>query len=150
MSVFREMLARAVLASFGIPALCLLGWLGGWWWYVVVLAITIMALGEFYSGCYAKDFRPPALIGYMWAAALIAAAMQPYERAFMWLGVILFLATVTIAVRAVLPPRHSYVGSVAAAVFGLVYVAGGMSFMYFLRNLDVPAGHEGYKLPALA
>lgn len=139
MSVFREMLARAVLASFGIPLLCLLGWLGGWWWYAVVLGITILALGEFYSGCFAKGFRPPAIVCYAWAAVLLAAAMRPPHQAWPLLAVTILAAGMTIAMRTLTPPRHEYVGTTAAAIFGLVYIAGGLSFLWFLRHVDIPA-----------
>ncbi len=140
MSVWREMLARAVLATIGIPLLCLLGWLGGWYWYGVVAAIVIIGLGEFYSACYAKGFRPPAMMAYGWALVLVWAAGQAPRQAAVYMALVAFGAAVTIALRALLPPRREYVGSVAAAVFGLVYIAGGLAFMELLRGVDVPAG----------
>ena len=140
MSVWREMLARAVLASFGIPLLCFLGWLGGWYWYALVAAIVVIGLGEFYSACYAKDWRPPAMIAYAWALVLVWAAGKPWPQWASYMALTFILAAFTISLRALLPPRHQYVGSVSSAVFGIAYIAGGLAFMQLLRQVDVPAG----------
>lgn len=144
MKVLREMAYRAIAASVGIPLILVLGWLGGWWWYVVVASITIVSLGEFYSGCFAKGFRPPSLLCYAWALVILAVAKQPPEVAWKLLGPVLFAASATIAIRCLAPPRHEYVGTITSAVFGLVYLGVGLSFLYFLRNLDIPTmlGHE--------
>lgn len=136
--VFREMLARAVLAAFGIPVLCLLGWLGGWWWYVPVALVTIIALGEYYSACYAKAWRPYALAGYGWALVLLYPPLFTPERAWPLTGSLLLAATLSLSVLGLMPPRKSYVASVATTVFGLAYIAVPMSFLLHLRHVDIP------------
>jgi phosphatidate cytidylyltransferase len=105
----------------------------------VVAIITIIALGEYYSGCFAKGFRPPAMLCYGWALVIIAVAKQPASTAWPLLGPVLVGAAVVIAIRCLAPPRHEYIGTVASSVFGLVYFAVGLSFLYFLRNVDIPA-----------
>jgi phosphatidate cytidylyltransferase len=142
MSVWRELLARAVLASLGLPPLCLLGWLGGWWWYGLVAAITVVILGEYYSACVAKGFRPPALLGYAWALAILYGAAFAPQRAWAWGGPMLFAAVCTITLRALLPPRREYVGSIATGAFGLAYIGVGMAFLLLLRAVDLPAALE--------
>jgi len=133
------MLARAVLAAFGVPVLCLLGWLGGWWWYVPAAAVTIIALGEYYSACYAKGWRPYALAGYGWALVLLYPALFVPERAWTLTGSLLLAATLSLSALGLIPPRKSYVASVAATVFGLAYIAVPMSFLLHLRHVDIPA-----------
>ncbi|MCX7598954.1 MAG: phosphatidate cytidylyltransferase [Armatimonadetes bacterium] len=138
-SVFREMLARAVLAAFGIPVLCVLGWLGGWWWYVPVAIVTIIALGEYYSACYAKGWRPYALAGYVWALVLLYPPLFVPERAWPLTASFFLAATLSLCVLGLIPPRKSYAASVAATVFGLAYIALPMTFLSHLRHVDVPA-----------
>ncbi|MGD9518142.1 MAG: phosphatidate cytidylyltransferase [Armatimonadota bacterium] len=144
MKVLREVGARAVLAGVGLPLISLIGWLGGWWWYLIAAAIVILCLGEFYSGCFAKGFRPPSLLCYTWALVILVVAKQPPELAWPLLGPVLFVATATIALCCLPSPRQEYIGTVASAVLGLCYFGVGLSFLYFLRNLDLPLrlGHE--------
>jgi phosphatidate cytidylyltransferase len=132
------MLARAVLAAVGIPGLCVLGWLGGWYWLVPVVIVTIVGLGEYYSACYTKGWRPHALAGYGWAVALLYPAICAPERAWSLTGMFLAAATLSIAVIGLVPPRRSYGASVAVTVLGLAYIAVPLGFLLHLRLLDIP------------
>ena len=141
--VFREMLARAVLAIFGIPGLCFLGWVGGWFWYALVAAIMILGLGEYYSACYGRGWRPFAMLAYLWALILLYPALAIPDRPWSLAGPILLAASFTILIRALATNRRAYAGSMASTIFGLLYIAMPMGFLLYLRNIDLPAftGH---------
>jgi phosphatidate cytidylyltransferase len=139
------MLARAVLAAVGVPALCLLGWLGGWFWYAVTAAIALLALGEYYSACYGRGWRPFAMLAYLWTLLLLYAALRLPDRPWCLAGPLLLAACFTILIRALATRRQAYAGSMAATVFGLIYIAMPLGFLIYLRYLDLPGllGHPG-------
>ncbi|MBC7288128.1 MAG: phosphatidate cytidylyltransferase, partial [Armatimonadetes bacterium] len=76
---------------------------------------------------------------YFSAAALLFAASFGEEQAGLLMAVIGFCTAIAVALRCLLPPRREYLGTVASAVLGLVYIAGGMTFLSLLRSVDVPA-----------
>jgi phosphatidate cytidylyltransferase len=133
------MLARAVLAIIGIPGLCFVGWLGGWFWYALVAAIMIVALGEYYSACYGRGWRPFAGLAYLWALILLYPALRIPDRPWSLAGPILLAATFTILIRALATNRRAYAGSMASTIFGLLYIAMPMAFLIYLRYIDLPA-----------
>ncbi len=140
MSVWREFLARALIASFGIPLIVLCGWWGDWPWLLLVAGLTVVALGELYSGFYAIGARPHALLGYVWAFAILwAAQFHSWHYAWLLIGQIMFLASITVALRLLMGDRRAFVSSLATTVLGLAYVAIGMSFLCFLRQVDIPS-----------
>ncbi len=142
-SVFREMLARAVLAVLGVPALCFLGWLGGWYWYAITAGIMILGLGEYYSACYGRGWRPFAMLAYFWALVLLYAGMRFPDTPWCLTGPILLAASFTIFIRALATNRRAYAGSMASTVFGLLYIALPIGFLVWLRYVDLPVmtGH---------
>lgn len=133
------MLARAVLAVLGVPAICLIGWLGGWFWYAIVAAIMILGLGEYYSACYGRGWRPFAMLAYLWALVLLYAGMRFPDRPWSYTGPLLLAASFTILVRALATNRRAYAGSMASTVFGLLYIAVPLTCLVWLRYVDLPA-----------
>ncbi len=137
--MFLEFLRRAVWAIFGVPALMILAYLGGWWLFVPLAGLTLVGLAEYYSAALGGGFRPAVGLGFIVGLAVIAAAVfTPAYAAIITIGLLAVLAGG--ALISVLRPGFKQVAvtSSAITVFGVVYVAVMLSFLVHLRQMDLP------------
>ena len=140
MAVVRELLARAKLAVVGMPILVLCAYFGGWPLLIMVAAITLIALGEYYSGVLRLTICPAVLVGYLAALALLAvtAFTSPEQRD---LAVITVLAASVLCTMLSQFAAGTYERSAlnsATTIFGIVYIGLLMSFFLRLAQFDLP------------
>ena len=138
-----EFLRRAMWALFGVPALLIFGYLGGWWLFAPLGALCLIGMAEYYSAAIAGGFRPAVLMGFVAGIAIIAVAIFYPEHATE-ITVALLVLLAAGALVSVLRPGHKQMAftSSAITVFGVVYVALMLSFLARLRGLDMPAALE--------
>jgi len=123
--------SRLLVAAIGIPVGIIVVVLGGPLFFAAALVLALLGLHEYYT--LVRPYRPNLLMGYVAAIALVAGA---------WFGGM----TGLLAGLAALPLLlflwgtggrlgHHLVGRMAVTVLGIVWIAGGFSYLVLLRNL---------------
>jgi len=124
------------------PVIYLIGWSPKWLLLAAEIAVVELCLYEFFGLCGHADFKPLSMLGYLAGAAICAVrAAEPGGSAFysLLLLVALVLITLTLAL-ATSRDLQSYLGTVAATLFGVVYVALGLSCIIPLRFSHLSQG----------
>jgi len=114
-------------------------WAGGWWLVGLVAVITLLALGEYYTGAHRQGARPATGLGYLAALALLIATQFGGDRRDYLVTLILVLTVMVCLMLAC--GRRQYRGvltDLAVTLFGVIYVGLGMSFYLRLCQLDLP------------
>ncbi len=134
-----EFLRRAMWALFGVPALLIFGYLGGWWLFAPLSVLCLIGMAEYYSAAIAGGFRPAVLMGFLVGTAIIAVTIF-YPQNATEITIALLVVLGAAALMSALRPGHKQVAftSSAITVFGVVYVALMLSFLARLRGLDLP------------
>lgn len=107
---------------------------GGWVLFFTLLGVSLIGMQELYKVMKVRDekFNILEIMGYTGAVLYYLAMMTDFEKYGM-MAVILSLVLLMF-VYVFSYPRFE-AGQVMAAFFGIVYVAGMLSFVYLTRNL---------------
>ena len=135
-----QFLKRSVLAVVGIPVLVFTALWGGWWLAALMLALTLPAMGEYYTGVQRGGGRPVSALGYMCAIGLVLITVFGGPEYRDSLTILLLFIAVLFSFISCLdrPSSHGALHDTATTIFGLVYVAIMMMFYVRLRDLDLP------------
>ena len=140
MQIVAELLRRAVLAVIGLPALIACVYFGGWWLLGLVGAVTLVALGEYYSAAARRELRPRIGLGYLSALALLAVAtFVPDGWAVPTIFVLVFITMLSMLAQCGAADYQGATASAAVTIFGVAYVGLLMSFLIHLQHLDLAA-----------
>ncbi len=134
-----EFLRRAIWALFGIPALLVIGYVGGWWITICCAVLAVIGMAEYYSGITAAGHRPLVPLGYAAGVGIIIAVGTHPEQADA-LTVVIMMALVMASLVSVLRKhlKQHAITSTAVTVFGVMYVGILLSYILRLRAIDVP------------
>ena len=117
------------------PVIYLIGWSPKWLLLAAVIAVVELCLYEFFQLCRHADFKPLSMLGYLAGASVCAVrAVETGESALYCL--LLLIAFVLIALTVALVTSRdlkTYLGTVATTLFGVVYIALGLSCLIPLR-----------------
>lgn len=117
------------------PVIYLIGWSPKWLLLAAVVAVAELCLYEFFQLCRHAVFKPLSMLGYLAGAAVCAVrAVETGESALY--SLLLLIAFVLIALTAALVISRdlkTYLGTVATTLFGVVYIALGLSCLIPLR-----------------
>jgi len=139
--VARELLARAVLAVFGMPILLICAYFGGWPLLIVVAAVSLVALGEYYSAVLRLKIFPVVAVGYLATLTiLVATTFMPSPQRDFAVVVVLVASVICTAISqfGAATYRGATVNS-AVTLFGVVYIGLMMSFFLRLGDFNLPA-----------
>jgi len=136
-----NMLIRILAAAVGIPLAVLVIVAGGWWYNVAIIAVTTLALNEFYSLAATKGIAVNRYVGLVWSIAVqvfisIAAGGGGFQG-LLWFAhsVVLFVAGILITLVAELfRNRENPIQNIAVTAMGVLYITLGMSALLVLRT----------------
>ncbi len=129
----RKRVATAVCLL--IPVVYLIGWSPPWLFMAVLVALVEDALHEFFLIGRRAGMKPYSVLGYA-SAAVVCLAQWPGLRnaGILPLIVVVVIGLVTLAVGLwESSDLHSYSGSVAITLLGVLYVAFNLSCLFSLR-----------------
>jgi len=137
---------RILTALVALPILLYTVWSEIPYFFVALAAIAILlALGEFYNLASKVGSRPQTLPGC--AAALLVVACFVFGEMAWVAAVMAALAIASLAVALTRPEEmNKSLGSAAATVFGVVYVALLASSLIGVRMIQSPTPHLASKL----
>jgi phosphatidate cytidylyltransferase len=128
-----------------VPVLLGVAYAGGWWLYVAVAFATLMGMGELYSALIVRGQRPDAGVGYLCALLMLMAAAFGGDA--LWAELVILMTFVSVAAplaaqfgRTGEPGR---IGDAASTILGILYIGLPMSFIFLLRQFDVPLAVTG-------
>ncbi len=133
---------RLITAGVLVPLICTVIYLGGLWLLATVLAITAIAIHEFYHLIEAKGAEPVRGVGIAAALALPAIAYVGSE----YLATLLLSAVLLGLMIAQLRKKQisESLASISETFFGVFYVGWLLSHAIVLRDFhDVVAGRFG-------
>ncbi len=139
------MISRVLTAVVLIPPVVyVIGWSPEWLFLLALVATVERALYEYFLISREAGFKSFPAVGYV-AGALICLAQaaelrKPGALGFVILTLLLLL-TLALALRWTTDLKH-YLGAAASTVFGVLYVALGLSWLVPLRFSDPPLGRR--------
>lgn len=131
---------RVATALLFIPLLILLARAGGLAFVAFVGLQVFLGIGEFYRMMRGKDLRPQAVLGTIAALGMLAACYRPHRIPGDLLSAGLVLLMLALTLRR--PERPRQVESLAATLFGVLYVGWLSAHLVLLRELPWTAGTE--------
>jgi len=117
------------------PVIYLIGWSPKWLLLAAVIAAVELCLYEFFQLCRHAEFQPLATLGYLAGAAICAARAADVDGIELY-SLLLLIALVLITLLVALVTSHdlkTYLGAVSTTLFGVVYIALGLSCLIPLR-----------------
>ncbi len=153
---------RVLVAIVGIPLVVGVIFAGGYWFFAFVLAVSVLALREFYDLARAKGIFPQDAVGYLVGILMVPVFL--YDRlhrvivgAFVQAGIaipypvmaqeflILLLAAVPLMLLVELfRGKPNALTNIAVTVMGALYVSAFFGCLIGLRELFVPADFPVY------
>ncbi len=131
---------RLLAAALGIPVIIYLTYIGGYFYFTLVLLLTLVSLGEFLSMVGGRDFVLPKIVPLMAALGIIAVQyLVPEYFAFSLIIVLLLFAFLSVLFFPRLTPWE-----LMTVIWGIMYIAGCLSFLLLLRALE-----QGFTLSLL-
>lgn len=140
--MMKNLLQRVAVGAVGIPAAIGAIWAGGWVFGVVVIAITSIALWEFYRLAGSKEAAANVGLGIGWSIALqltLVLFTQSFHNPYQWFGAahLIFLGGVMAVLTAELwRARPNALVNTGLTIAGVAYVTIFMSTLIILRNSD--------------
>lgn len=131
---------RIVSGVLFVPLLVLLARAGGIAFVAFVGLQVFLGIGEFYRMMKGKELRPSAAIGTLAALALLVACYRPHRVAGDVLATALVIVLLALSLRH--PDRPRQVESLAATLFGVLYVGWLSAHLVLLRELPWVAGTD--------
>lgn len=142
--VSRELRRRLTVAFIGMPLAVAAVYAGGWVLGIVLGLVAAVGAVEFYTLATAREARPFIGAGAGAAAGLVLlAAMRPdapTTAGVLWLFVLLFLLTLSIAALWARGTEGEPIIAVSTTVFGAIYAGATLAYGIFLRHLVQPGG----------
>jgi len=139
---------RILTAIVGLPVLLFTIWTSSPYFFVALTAIAILlALNEFYALTLKSACKPQAILGSLAALAVIYSFV--YDRPVLIVAILCTVSILSLAWRVSKPiEMEQALVSVAATLFGVVYVAVLASFLIGVRMLPDAAtfSHAASKL----
>ncbi len=136
-----NLVQRVLVGLVGIPIALVLIWAGGWWFSAAMIAITSVALWEFYTLAEAKGYAANAGLGITISAMVQGLLAQSYVvpgprgMAFMGLALLtLFVGVIAVIGAEIWRNRPQPTMNNAVTLMGLVYVSMGLSALIILRG----------------
>ena len=114
-----ELTKRIFVALFGIPAILVLTFLGGWFFFSLILIISFVAQLEFYEMQRKKNFQPQRLNG-MIAGVLLLLGIQTAEWEIIGI-VLVFMLMIILAFEMI--RHHTNVSlNIGVTLVGIMYI----------------------------
>lgn len=123
------MAKRVLTAVFGVPAMLLLAFLGGWYWLAAVLALHLLAVAEVQNMSRRLGWKVPTAVVLPAAFVFEFASFLAGERGYLFAGLAVLALTITFFLA--FYPRYQ-VGDFAAGYLLSVYLSL-FSFLVLLR-----------------
>ena len=137
----KNLFQRIAVGAIGIPAVVLAIWVGGWLFGLIVVAVTSIALWEFYRLAGSKEASANTPVGITWSIllqlSLLLFTQTPNDDAFQWFGVahLIFLAGVLLVLTwELFRARPNALVNTGLTIAGVVYVTVFMSTLIILRD----------------
>ncbi len=131
---------RVLSGLLFVPLLILLARAGGLAFAGFVALQVFLGLGEFYRMMRGKGLHPNALLGTLASFGVLAACYRPHRVPGDLLATALALLLLGLSLRR--PERPRQVESLAATLFGVMYVGWLSAHLVLLRELPWTAGTE--------
>jgi phosphatidate cytidylyltransferase len=124
-------LNRILVAIVLLPVVLGAVYLGGWWLFALAAVAALLALHEYWL--MARALAPLALAGYVGGAlALVGAELSGID----WMvGGLLTTFALAFLLKAISEARAAATAAVSGTVMGVVWIAGGLSFLLLVRGL---------------
>lgn len=123
-----------------VPLLILLARAGGLAFVALVGLQVYLGLGEFYRMMRGKELHPQVALGTLAALGVLAACYRPHRIPGDLLAAGLVLLMLALSLRR--PERPRQIESLAATLFGVLYVGWLSAHLVLLRELPWTAGTE--------
>lgn len=123
-----------------LPLLVLLARAGGLAFVALIGLQVFLGMGEFYRMMRGKGLHPQAALGTLAALGVLAACYRPHRIPGDLLAAALVLLLLALSLRR--PERPRQVESLAATLFGVLYVGWLSAHLVLLRELPWIAGTE--------
>lgn len=139
---------RVAVGVIFIPLILAASWLGKIWFLSLLEIIIVVGLFEFFALAQRKNLRPQRVLGVLGGAAL-APLIYFGMASHLWLfftGLAMALIVAELFSQPV--PSGSPLLNVAATLFGVVYVAGLLSFLLLIREMPRASGGEYFQAGA--
>ncbi len=134
------MIERILTALIAVPAILALTYFGGFWFLFLVLAISLVALNEFYNLVKQKGFNPYYTVGNLFSALLLISTFFS-GNSYLWERNIIFILTSAVIVSfctAVFIRRRSQAtANVSLTLLGVVFVGLLFSYLILIRSLTL-------------
>jgi phosphatidate cytidylyltransferase len=123
--------SRLLVAAAALPAVLGLVYLGGWWMFTLLAVTAALALHEFWL--LARPLRPLAPAGYV--GGMVALLGTKLGGVGWMVGGLLTSLPLAFGLKGVSAARQAATASISATVVGALWVGGGLSFMFLVRDL---------------
>ncbi len=136
-----ELSNRLIVAAVGIPLALILIYFGNFPFFIGVLAISSIALLEYYSLAERKGFAPFKWLGLLITLLLQSAFFAQFSNAAMsspfMAGVLLFTAfVIATLIAATLFRQENAIANTAITIFGVTYVSSSFITLYIIREFN--------------
>lgn len=139
---WRNLGQRVAVGVIFIPVILGLSWYGRHAFLFLIAVIIGVGLVEFYNLAQQKNLRPQRELGIMCGLSIALCIYAGYADKI-WLLLAGFLVLLLLAELFRKPePNSSPLLNVAATIFGVVYVAGLLSFLVLIRELPRATNSE--------
>lgn len=147
----KNLLQRLGVGVVGIPATIALVWVGSWLFGVAVIAITTIALWEFYRLADSKDARANQTVGLTWSIVLqstivVATILNGFDG-LLWMGVsiLVFIAGVVLTLMSELwRGRRNALVNTGLTIAGVSYITISMTTLIVLRDVNDTIVQSGF------
>ncbi len=149
-----ELTKRILVAAIGIPAAFAIVLLGGWYYFAAILAISILALWEFYSIAEKKGDNPFKILGLAVDILFFAIAFYFLEHRIIKINSFNMLAIFIIAsiifsiltlLFALFQKNNNMYANVGSTLTGHYYVSISMLTLLFIRlETSFDVGNNAY------
>ncbi len=142
-----ELSKRLMTALVGIPIIVFAFVKGGNVFLALVLFVVLVGLWEFFTIMETKGYRPLKVSGYISGILIVFSVHLIRDPSIMLLGTVVLMLTVGLFTG----DSGSALSGTGGTIFGVIYIAGLLSFGIRLRDLGIVLAHRyGDMSPLLA
>ena len=136
-----ELLKRILIATFGIPLILYLTYLGSWFFFILLLIISLVAQWEFYRMQRNKEIYPQTIPGLIGGIVLLTGVNTGY---FIFTGFsLLFMFLLMLTIEMFRKYKNASI-NLSVTLLGIFYIPFLLCFLLHLRRfLDSKDPHYG-------
>jgi phosphatidate cytidylyltransferase len=127
----KELTKRIYVAVWGIPALLVLSYLGGYYFLALILIINMMALWEFYSIFRKKEIYAYRILGIITSSILILFTF--FNALLSAIFLLMFATIIIIFMLQLRPQKNNPILNSALTMQGLFYISSFLVTLLYFR-----------------